>query len=63
MMIMDYSPEDGAHLCFSLKRAILAHGWELNPDNKHNFVLDARDIDPSLPSNEQKLQGKIDIWN
>ncbi|CEN62178.1 hypothetical protein ASPCAL08816 [Aspergillus calidoustus] len=34
---------------------MLAHGTELNPDNEHHFVLDAREIDPPLSLDEQQL--------
>ncbi|KAJ0424603.1 hypothetical protein BJY00DRAFT_309028 [Aspergillus carlsbadensis] len=43
------------HHGFSLARTVLAHGTELNPDNEHYFVLDAREIDPPLSFDEQQL--------
>jgi hypothetical protein len=46
---------DHGHHGSSLERTMLAHGTELNPDNEHHFVLDAREIDPPLSLDEQQL--------
>jgi hypothetical protein len=46
---------DQGHHGFSLERTMLAHGTELNPENEHHFVLDAREIDPPLSLDEQQL--------
>lgn len=43
---------------FSLTRTILGHGTELNPDNEHHFVMDAREIDPPLPPSGQQLSSQ-----
>jgi hypothetical protein len=45
--------EQGHH-GFSLERTMLA-GTELDPDNTHHFVLDAREIDLPLSLNEWRL--------
>ncbi|KAL5340554.1 P-loop containing nucleoside triphosphate hydrolase protein [Aspergillus crustosus] len=47
--------ENKGELGFSLTRTLLGHGSELNPDNEHYFVMDARLIDPPRSSGVSSL--------